>query len=223
MRDASENTVAAVNQLKESSRVFYMGKATAKSRLLVVGNSITRHGPKESIGWPNDWGMAASKKEKDFVHLLQNKLLADGLDVLTMVSQCSCWEVGLQDTDILSKFEQERAFDADVILFRLGENVPKGTDMAHFAKCLRAFLTYICPNGRVVLTSTVWGNAPLNEELKKAAEELSACFVDIRGIGADESLMAIGKYEHKGVAMHPGDKGMEYIANAVYDSVKAAL
>ena len=28
-----------------------------------MGNSITRHGPKEEIGWPYDWGMAASAFE----------------------------------------------------------------------------------------------------------------------------------------------------------------
>ena len=39
-------------------------------RVLVYGNSIALHGPKPDIGWTNDWGMAASAREKDFAHLV---------------------------------------------------------------------------------------------------------------------------------------------------------
>ena len=65
MKEIGENTVAAVDQLKKTSRVFYLGDESAPKRLLIVGNSITRHGPKPEIGWVNDWGMAASAAEKD--------------------------------------------------------------------------------------------------------------------------------------------------------------
>ena len=34
-------------------------------RILFIGNSITRHGPRPSIGWTNDFGMAASSIDKD--------------------------------------------------------------------------------------------------------------------------------------------------------------
>ncbi len=43
-------------------------------RVLFLGNSITRHGVLEKIGWNLDCGMAASALEKDYVHLVANGL-----------------------------------------------------------------------------------------------------------------------------------------------------
>ena len=44
------------------------------SSILFLGNSITLHGP--YIGWSTegDWGMAASEKSKDYVHLLTTQV-----------------------------------------------------------------------------------------------------------------------------------------------------
>ena len=50
--------------------------ATRKGpRVLFVGNSITLHGPRPQIGWTNNWGMAATARDRDYVHLLQKKIV----------------------------------------------------------------------------------------------------------------------------------------------------
>jgi len=65
--DLQKNVVPAENQVKKPFRAF--GKENGSPRILYVGNSITRHGPKPEIGWTNDCGMAASSIDTDYGHV----------------------------------------------------------------------------------------------------------------------------------------------------------
>ena len=40
------------------------------AKILFLGNSITLHGPAESIGWSRQLGHGGQRSDKDFVHLL---------------------------------------------------------------------------------------------------------------------------------------------------------
>ncbi|RZM14589.1 MAG: SGNH/GDSL hydrolase family protein, partial [Pedobacter sp.] len=46
----------------------------SKRTVLVLGNSMTIHAPSVELGWYGNWGMAASSKDKDYVHILETKL-----------------------------------------------------------------------------------------------------------------------------------------------------
>ena len=58
--EIEKNTVPAENQLPEQEEIAFAGDRGADIRIAFVGNSITRHAPSEELGWPGDWGMAAS-------------------------------------------------------------------------------------------------------------------------------------------------------------------
>lgn len=221
MIDIRNNTVDAGNQMVNASSVLsYMGDPNASLKILVVGNSITRHGPKSEIGWDHDWGMAASAPEKDYVHLLFGKLCAAGVKPYMMVRQAASWEVGILNDDILDKFADERTFDADIVVYRLGENVKKETKHA-FGEKLEAFINHICPRGKVIFTTCFWHNNIVDDCILALAEKRGEVCVNIECTAEDQ--MALGLFEHKGVAMHPGDKGMEMIADRVAQALLAEV
>ncbi len=50
-------------------------------KVLFLGNSITLLPPLASVGWTNNWGMAARAPEKDFVHLVAHGIARNGCPV----------------------------------------------------------------------------------------------------------------------------------------------
>lgn len=216
--DIKDNTVSAVGQMVNSSELSFLGNEKAKTRILVVGNSITRHGPLAEIGWNNDWGMAASAPEKDYVHCLYTKLKENGQDVYMRIRQCAFWEVNFLKDDILSYYMEERAFHADIVVFRLGENVPE-KDKPYFKDALGKFITHICPKGKVVFTTCFWKNEIIDEAIEDVAKARGEICLD-GFLSKDESNMSLGKFEHAGVAGHPSDKGMEAIAELIFNALK---
>ncbi len=220
----TDNTVSAVGQMRNSSTVSYYGDESAEKRLLIVGNSITRHGPLAEIGWERDWGMAASAPELDYVHLLTSRLL-EGERMLAVVRQAATWELGYMKEWILDTFASERDFMADEIIFRLGENVKplqNDEEEAAFLDALLAYISYINPKGgKVYFTTCFWKNERVDRAIRNAAARLSMPLIDLNALGDDEENMAIGLFEHHGVAHHPGDLGMERIADLLYSAMRA--
>ena len=67
------NTVSGAAQAKAPQLVYFEGNGKSGG-LLCMGHSLTKHAPAPALGWFSDCGMAASKKENDYVHLLWEKL-----------------------------------------------------------------------------------------------------------------------------------------------------
>ena len=216
------NTVAAENQVKQSALVSYFGNENAKTRILIVGNSITRHGPKPEIGWEHDHGMAASAPEKDYVHRLFAMLKESGKDVYLRVRHASDWERGFSKRDCLPDYQEDKDFQADIVIFRLGENVCQA-DYPLFEQAVRKFIEYICPaQSKVVFTTTFWSNGFMQRVLQAYAQERGDICVDC-SFAVDEKNMALGLFEHKGVAAHPSDAGMEEIAKAIFKALSTLI
>ena len=219
-----DNTVSAENQIKNLPNPYYLGEEKDNSyKILILGNSITRHGPLSEIGWENDWGMAASALEKDFVHILFEKLeLAKKLPYF-MVRSASKWETSYLNEGVLSSFEKEKAFNPDVIVFRLGENVVDVKNEEQkivFAQKIAELINYIgTKDTKIVYTTCFWENELVDEAIRLNAKE-KGCLVELCDLGKESTMRADGLFWHAGVAGHPGDKGMQAIAERIFESLK---
>lgn len=212
------NDVPAENQMKNSSVVSFLGESDAPVKILILGNSITRHGPKADIGWLHDWGMAASAPEKDYVHRLFAMLEESGKKAFVRVRQAASWERNFTSPDCLNEFKEEKDFAPNVILFRLGENVLE-KDFPLFKDAILSFVKFLRPEGcKVIFTNCFWPREGRDNALKAASEELGAPILDIAYTSDD--MMALGKFEHHGVSLHPSDEGMEMIAKVLFDHLK---
>ena len=219
--DFERNTVPSAGQVK-NSRVTFGGDPEAPFRVLFVGNSITRHSIKPDIGWMRDCGMAASSLEKDYVHLTVAELERRYGRVCYCVAQLAEWEGDTENAEILERFHEARDFGADLVVIRIGENVPKTvTDSDRLAVAFEKMIRYFAvrKNCRILVTDLFWHRAAIDDAIEQARVRVGGIPVRIGDLGEDDSMKAIGQFEHHGVSIHPGDKGMRHIADRILEKI----
>lgn len=202
-------------------------RPSAIRRILFFGNSITLHGPKADIGWTGNWGMAASSEAKDYVHLVTSALAEHtGSEPQIMVVNIAEFERNYATYDVDLKLKAAFAFDPDLVILAIGENVPaletedaKAQFKAGVMSILRCVLARRRP--MVVVRSCFWANAAKDEVLSQACNEAGGIFVDAGPLGQDAANRASSErsFAHAGVAGHPGDKGMKALADAIVQAV----
>lgn len=212
------------------------------ARVLIPGNSITLY-PAPRSNWPGEpRGMAATAPNKDFVRLLTAKLQTHNPSVQVrtfadFASQTSnainestgpLWEANYWTTS-LTQFDAVAAWQPDLIVMRLAENV---TDPSH------NFLTYYLalidklksqsPNCKIVLTPSVWGQTDVTNAIATAASQRGYTYVSSLASmwTSDNDLSnpyyAWGVYADAGVNKHPNDAGMARIADAIYAALPSS-
>lgn len=219
-KDLIENDVPASGQLKNGDCVSFYICDNADLKLAFLGNSITRHGKAENLGWYGDWGMAASRRENDYVHKLINKFEKDGRKVSYCIANLSEWERTRDSSLLTSRYAEVKSFNADIVIVRLGENAGLTKELEEFTSCYKDMAEYFAGGADVVLCDLFWEYEPFDAFVEELAEERGYAFVKIHDLGSNEEMKAIGKFEHAGVAAHPGDKGMAEIAERIYNAIK---
>jgi lysophospholipase L1-like esterase len=197
-------------------------------KVLFLGNSITLHGPAPQIGWDGNWGMAASSREKDYVHLLLSQIAkAAGGVPEAKIKNIADFERSLDGFAVNDRLKDELAFEADLIIVAIGENVAALESDAAQAKFQAAFtrlLKELKAHGKpaIFVRSSFWADPAKDEILKKVCEETGGTFVDNTKLGSDKANAARSerKIDHDGVAAHPGDKGMKAIADALWVAIE---
>jgi len=201
--------------------------ASAQTKVLFLGNSITKHGPKADIDWSGNWGMAATAEAKDYVHLVTKALTEKaGVAPEVMVKNIADFERAYSGYDIAAKMKEAIEFKADLIILAIGENVP-GLKTAEDKVKLQAGLTTLLMalkgerKPTILVRSCFWANAAKDEALQQACTAVGGVYVNIGSLSKDEANYARSErpYKHAGVANHPGDKGMAAIAAALVKAV----
>ena len=218
----SKNTVSAQEQLSRSNFIKFDFPNNNGTRVMFVGNSITLHGIRPEIGWYHEWGMAASAKDKDYVHLLETKIKQLDPNATFCVCQVAEWERRYKEgSSVLSQYEAARAFNADLIILRFIENVPKdGYESDTFLRELDALVNYLNVTGKakLIITTGFWRH-PGDNDIRTYANEKGIPCVELGDLGENEQMKAIGLFEHKGVANHPGDMGMMEISSRIMEAI----
>lgn len=97
---------------------------TTPSNLLILGNSIVRHSPRQEVGWNGDWGMAASVADSDFVHRIMNSIKINSINYKTSFLNIANFETGYFNYD-LNKLDSLK--NSNVVIIKIWENVVEKT------------------------------------------------------------------------------------------------
>lgn len=206
-------------------------KDLAEHHVLCIGNSITRHTPYDAVNWYSDHGMAASKPENDYCHVLQSLMREDNKN--TTVTPCTIpnWErdFSLNLDELVGPYIKGK----DIVVIRLGENVPAEKEPL-FDEALSELIEY-CKQytDRIVLTGQYWPSDRKEKAVKKNAEKYGLPYVRLNWIWLEHQEECSPKegdiiYDTQGnpypivgefIITHPNDKGMEYIAKAIYEKI----
>lgn len=213
------------------------------NRILFLGNSITMHSPKPSIGWNNNCGMAASAPAKDYVHVLTTAINsrtggtlrveptdpaivnpADGsilpghVNSANAINICHNFEWGYT-TYNNSMFQPQIDSKPDIVVLQFGENVDAGTlDTTVLKASLQTLVTGLknSSNPNIFFPSLILGANPTIDAIKQqviAEDPSHRVFVDMSSVSQD--LANLGGWGH------PNDKGMALIANKLSSAMDA--
>ena len=176
--------------------------------------------------------MAASSEDKDYIHLIKS-YLEESTETCLNAANFADWETHGQDrSEFLSLLDGYLDIRIDLITIQLGENAG---DIATFKEDFKELLNYIslrCPKAQIIVFGDFWSYENRDELKKDACNESGVTYVSLDDIKNNPEYQASLNtivydkdgnehiIEHEGVAAHPGDKGIEYIADKVIDALK---
>ncbi len=219
MKDLQKNIVPAQNQNKEE--YFPLVEAEDGLRVLFVGNSITKHEPKPTIGWDRDCGMAASSVEKDYVHIILEKFNKANIPVTASILQVAPFEWEFQTFDIENQYVRGCAFGPDIVIMFFGANVAKDYDndinpIKTFGESYEKLRNWLDTGKTKFFHSQGYYIRPkLDEEKKAVAEKYGDTFICIEDIR--------NRAETHGMHNHPNDLGMSEIAECFWATISKKL
>ncbi len=219
MNDNQANPVPSYDQnngcfFPELNAAYPAGK-----RYLFVGNSVTKHAPKPSIGWDQDNGMAASDLDHDYVHILKKRILTREPDASIAILQVAFFERAFWEPDILDRCAPAVDYHADTVVMFFGANVPKDYDAGtlktpvSFGEAYENLRRALAPDPTqtVIHLEGFYIRPVLDEQKKNVAEKYGDRFLMMDDIRARDDV--------RGRFNHPSDTGMLAIADRIWEAI----
>ena len=197
-------------------------------KVVCLGNSITRHGYLPDVEWYSDWGMAASKPENDYCHVLERELQT--FNKHTRVHPQNIYPFERNPYCDIDSLIGKTCAEADIIILRMCENVSDTDAFEQNISRLIEYCTNITPH--VIVSGAFWPHEKKERILVSAAERHALEFVPLSWITYQSDV-----YPKKGdilydidgkqypitkefIITHPNDKGMRSIATALLRAIK---
>ncbi|MFD2874331.1 hypothetical protein ACFS5N_17750 [Mucilaginibacter ximonensis] len=188
------------------------------SNVVILGNSITYAPHDNSIGWYGDWGMAATALDLDYAHLLLAKFKVKNPNVQVQIKNIAAFEKDAVNYDLDANLKELKNSKPDLLILRIGENVPAGTDMTVFDERYTALINYFKsanPNIIILSAGSVWADNIDAVMMKHPPYVLLSSMIKTG------SNFSFGLWSNPGVELHPSNKGMENIALALWNKISS--
>ena len=195
------------------------------NKYLAIGNSITKHPICEY--WWGRWGMAASSEDKDYVHIVAKKLSENVDDFSFQTVNFANWERAENRKNELKTLDFYLDEKVDLVTIFLGENVSSLVTIEYDFIILIEYIKQRCKNVDILIIGNFWENAQIDMIKERVAELYNIPFIKLsdkyyNDFYKSEVLQKVqgedGKehiIENNFVAEHPGDAGMQAIANEI--------
>lgn len=181
--------------------------------MLVVGDAVSCCAPIPEVGWTHDWGMAATGRDRDYVHRLFAELKKNSPALKLTIDS-----IMYQDT--MTGWVHLVPCSADLIVIQLGENYQGGISLEEYGDAYGQMIEELCEGGeKTVVCLGPWKNAPLEPVIAQAAANHGAIYLSLQGIRSDPANLAAADGKYPKLGDMPGDLGMKKIAEAVYDAL----
>ena len=139
------------------------------------------------------------------------------------IIQAAQWEFEYRTADKDALFSTARGFCPDIIVTFLSANIPANDfTKDDFIREMGALHTYLSGgnNAIVIQGDSFFNNRIKCDAIRAYCDLCGADFVEMSDLSANEENLAIGKFEHEGIAHHPGDIGMLRIAERFFEAIK---
>lgn len=185
-------------------------------KVVILGNSITYAPPGPDIGWYGNWGMAATAQDSDYVHLVISKLQTKDPNVVVKVKNVETFEENPTQYDFDTELKPLKDLKPDLVILCDGDDVTATADLNAYEKGYNELINYFKtdnPDVVVLSAGAVWSNRV------DAIVQKHTPYVLLSGALAIPGSLSFGLWTNPGIALHPSNKGMKYIAMQLWSKI----